>query len=123
MPRGYRAFLDYGKTEARGVKKAIELAQAQGFMAFQEGQRLKPGDRIYWNNRGKSLMLAVIGQEDVARGMHIVAAHIDSPRLDLKPVPLFEDDELAFLKTHYYVLVVLKNTNGRVSRFRYMEPL
>lgn len=99
---GYRTFLDYGKTEERCVKKAVQMAEEQGFHEFREGEPLQAGDRIYWNNRGKSLMLAVVGSDDITQGMHIVAAHIDSPRLDLKPVPLFEDEQLAFLKTHYY---------------------
>lgn len=63
---------------------------------------LKAGDKVYRNNRGKSILLAVIGEESLNTGMNICAAHIDSPRLDIKPNPLYEDSEIAYLKTHYY---------------------
>ena len=98
----YKAFLDAGKTERECVQEAVRLAEAQGFRAYQRGMELKAGDKVYCNNRGKMLMLAVIGQKSLAEGVQITAAHIDSPRLDLKPSPLYEDSELAYLKTHYY---------------------
>ena len=99
---GYKTFLDAGKTERECVDYAIVKAQAAGFRPLVRGEKLQPGDKVYRNNRGKSLLLAVIGQEGLDQGAVIGAAHIDSPRLDLKQNPLYEDAELAFLKTHYY---------------------
>ncbi|MCQ2554244.1 MAG: aminopeptidase [Clostridia bacterium] len=96
----YMAFLDNGKTERECVTTAIALAEAKGFKKLERGMKLKAGDKVYYNNCGKNLNLAVIGKE--ALGANIVAAHIDSPRLDLKPQPLYEDHEMAYLKTHYY---------------------
>ena len=98
----YKKVLDQSKTEREAVDTAITLAEAKGFRPFTRGMALQPGDRVYRSNRGKSLMLAVIGSEPLDQGTRIGAAHIDSPRLDLKPNPLYEDAELAFLKTHYY---------------------
>lgn len=100
--KGYTDFLGYAKTERLSVKKAVELATLKGFTEFSPYKTYKAGDKIYCNNRGKSLILAVIGEEPVEKGTRIAAAHIDSPRLDLKPNPLYEDAELALLKTHYY---------------------
>ena len=99
---GYKAFLDVGKTERECVVAAIALAEAQGFVPYVRGMELKPGDKVYRNNRGKALMLAVIGEAPLSQGVQIGAAHIDSPRLDLKPYPIYEDSEFAMLKTHYY---------------------
>ena len=99
---GYKTFLDRGKTERCCVKYAVELAEAAGFVAFERGMELKPGMKVYRVNRGRAMNLAVIGSAPLDQGVSIVAAHIDSPRLDLKPAPLYEADELAFLKTHYY---------------------
>ena len=99
---GYKQFLDAGKTERECVDRTIALAENAGFRPLVRGQQLKPGDKVYRVNRGKAIMLAVIGQESLSQGAHIGAAHIDSPRLDLKQNPLYEADELAFLKTHYY---------------------
>ncbi len=99
---GYMSFLDAAKTEREAVEEAVELARANGFIEFRKGEKYAPGERVYYNNRGKSLILAVIGRRDLAEGVHITAAHIDSPRLDLKPNPLYEDSELAYFKTHYY---------------------
>lgn len=98
----YKKFLDAAKTEREAVDEAVRLAQSRGFSAFTRGMTVKPGDKLYRVNRGKSVMLAVIGEKSLADGVSIGAAHIDSPRLDLKPSPLYEDSELAFLKTHYY---------------------
>ena len=98
----YKKFLDESKTEREAVDTAIALAEAKGFRPFARGMALQPGDKVYRSNRGKALMLAVIGSEPLDQGARIGAAHIDSPRLDLKPNPLYEDAELAFLKTHYY---------------------
>ena len=98
----YKRFLDAGKTERECVSEAIRQAEAKGFRPFVRGMELKSGDKIYRSNRGKSLMLAVVGSRPLSEGVNIGAAHIDSPRLDLKPNPLYEDSELAYFKTHYY---------------------
>lgn len=98
----YKKFLDAGMTERECVDYTIRLAQANGFVPFVRGMELKPGDKVYRDNRGKAIMLAVIGSESLDNGVNIGAAHIDSPRLDLKQNPLYETDEMAFLKTHYY---------------------
>ena len=98
----YKTFLHQGKTERECARVAVELAEKAGFKPYERGMELKPGDRIYRVNRGKSVMLAVIGKQSLEKGAQIVAAHIDSPRLDLKPNPLYEDGELAYFKTHYY---------------------
>ena len=100
--KGYAEFLGYAKTERLSVKKAIEIASAAGFEEFQPDRKYSAGDRVYVNNRGKSLALAVIGTEPVEKGVRIAAAHIDSPRIDLKPNPLYEEAEMALFKTHYY---------------------
>ena len=99
---GYKQFLDAGKTERECVDRTISLVQAAGFKAFERGMELKAGDKVYLSNRGKSIMLAVIGRKGLEQGVNIGAAHIDSPRLDLKQLPLYETDDMAFLKTHYY---------------------
>ena len=98
----YKKFLDNGKTERECVAYAVKLAEEKGFCKFERGMEVKPGDKVYRVNRGKALMLAVIGKKPLSEGARIGAAHIDAPRLDLKPNPLYEDSELAFLKTHYY---------------------
>lgn len=98
----YKKFLDNGKTERECVNYAIAMAEAKGFRKFERGMVLQPGDKIYRSNRGKALMLAVIGERPFSEGVHIGAAHVDAPRLDLKPNPLYEESELAFFKTHYY---------------------
>ena len=99
---GYKDFLAKGKTERECVDYMIEAAEAKGFVAFDNKKTYKAGDKVYLNNRGKSIILAVMGTKGVSEGAKIVAAHIDSPRLDLKPTPLYEADELAYFKTHYY---------------------
>ena len=98
----YKDFLNRSKTERETAQRVIELAQAHGFAQYQRGMALRPGDKVYTCNRGKSVMLAVIGTEGMSRGAQIAAAHIDSPRLDLKPHPLYEDGGMAYFKTHYY---------------------
>ena len=99
---GYKRFLDAAKTEREAVNQAVAMAQAEGFVPFTPGMPLKTGDKIYVNNRGKALLLAVIGTRPITDGVTIAAAHIDSPRLDLKPNPLYEDSQLAYFDTHYY---------------------
>ncbi len=98
----YKAFLDHGKTERLCVKYCIELAKAQGYREYQPQMALKAGDKVYFNNRGKAIMLAVIGTEKLDHGINLTAAHTDAPRLDLKPMPLYEEAELAYFKTHHY---------------------
>ena len=98
----YSAFMDACKTEREATAWATAAAQAHGFKPAVPGMEVKPGDRIYMNNRGKSFLIAVIGSESLAAGANICAAHVDSPRMDLKPNPLYEDSEIAFFKTHYY---------------------
>ena len=98
----YMEFLNMAKTEREFIKQARKLADENGYKDIMEFETLKPGDKIYFVNREKSMYLAVIGEEPIENGMHIIGSHIDSPRLDLKPNPLYEDSELAYLKTHYY---------------------
>ena len=100
--KGYMDFLNKAKTEREFVKKAKELADQNGFKDIMEFEKLKPGDKIYFINRSKSMYLAIIGTENIEKGLHIIGSHIDSPRLDLKPNPLYEDSEMAYFKTHYY---------------------
>ena len=99
--KGYRSFIDYSKTERESVDWAIMEAQKNGFVEYVEGTQYKQGDKIYYNNRGKSIFLAVIGK-DMADGVNIVMAHTDSPRIDLKQRPLYESGGLSYFKTHYY---------------------
>lgn len=99
---GYKRFLDLAKTEREAVKASLDIAISKGFTEFEYGKNYNAGDKVYFNNRGKSVAFAVIGKESVESGVKITAAHIDSPRLDLKPNPLYEDLELALFKTHYY---------------------
>ncbi len=100
--RGYMAFMDECKTEREAAAWTEKTALAHGFKALEAGMQLHPGDKVYLNNRNKSILLAVIGEESLARGANICAAHVDSPRMDLKPNPLYEDSEIAYFKTHYY---------------------
>ena len=98
----YMQFMNNSKTEREVVKNAKTLAEQKGFQDISTKQTLQPGDRIYWDNRGKSIYLAIIGKEAIENGVKIVGAHADSPRLDLKPNPLYEEEGLAYFKTHYY---------------------
>lgn len=99
---GYKVYLDKGKTERTCVDYTAELIEAAGFVPLERGMELVPGMKVYRVNRGRGINLAVIGSAPLDQGVSIVAAHIDAPRLDLKPTPLYEDSEIAFLKTHYY---------------------
>ena len=98
----YMRFLDTSRTEREAVANAIDEAEECGFVPYEPGMELHSGMKIYCSNRGKALMLAVIGRESLANGAVIAGAHVDCPRLDLKQNPLYESDELAFFKTHYY---------------------
>ena len=99
---GYMEFLNRSKTEREFAANARNLADANGFKDVNSVETLKPGDKVYFVNRDKSIYFAVIGEEKLEKGLHIVGAHIDSPRLDLKPNPLYENGELAYFNTHYY---------------------
>ncbi|HCH28518.1 MAG TPA: aminopeptidase [Ruminococcaceae bacterium] len=99
---GYKTFLNSAKTEREAVITAVSLAEKKGFVPFKKGEKYTAGDKVYFNNRGKTVALAVIGKKPCEDGFNITAAHIDSPRLDLKPNPLYEEIELGLFKTHYY---------------------
>ena len=100
--QGYMDFLNRSKTEREIVKNAEQMARERGYRDISEFESLKPGDKVYYVNRGKNLFLAVIGRESIENGVNIIGSHADSPRLDLKPNPLYEDKEFAYFKTHYY---------------------
>ena len=99
---GYMEFLNRSKIEREFAANAKKLAEENGFKDVNTVEKLNPGDKVYFVNREKSVYLAVIGEQKLEKGLHIVGAHIDSPRLDLKPNPLYEDVELAYFNTHYY---------------------
>lgn len=99
---GYKEFLDRGKTERECVNVAVEMLLKAGYAEFEPGRRYNPGDKVYMNNRGKAIIATTYGTKPVSEGVRINGAHIDSPRLDLKPSPLFEKNDIAFFKTHYY---------------------
>lgn len=98
----YKKFLDMSKTERMATDTIIAMAKEKGYQEFEYGKKYSQGDKIYFNNRGKAVILAVIGKQPVDNGVNIAAAHIDCPRLDLKANPLYEDSGFAFFKTHYY---------------------
>ena len=99
---GYMEFLNNSRTEREAVNNAIAMAEERGFVAYEPGMELRPGMKLYRNNRGKALMLAVIGRKDLGHGAVIAGAHVDAPRLDLKQIPMYESDEMCFFRTHYY---------------------
>ena len=99
---GYKSFLDTAKTEREAVGEIVRLAESCGFKPLSDYTTLKEGDKVYAINKLKGIILAVIGEKDTSEGVNIVGAHIDAPRLDLKPNPLYEDGEFAYFKTHYY---------------------
>ena len=98
----YMRYLNNSRTEREAVKNAIAEAEENGFVPYVPGMELKAGMKIYQNNRGKALLLAVIGKKSLAEGAVIAGAHVDSPRLDLKQIPVYESDELCYFRTHYY---------------------
>lgn len=106
VAKAYRNFLDLGKTERECVIQIIKEAKEAGYESLEEkisrGETLKAGDKVYIEDMGKIIALFHIGEEDIAKGMNILGAHIDSPRLDIKQNPLYEDTDLAYLDTHYY---------------------
>ncbi len=102
LSKKYMNFLNHSKTEREFIKSARKLADEHGFKDIMNFDTLKPGDKIYFVNRNKSMYLAIIGTEKIEDGLHIIGSHVDSPRLDLKPNPLYENTEMAYFKTHYY---------------------
>lgn len=103
---GYKNFMSKCKTERECVKEVLRLAKAEGYEDIEEiiknNKQLKSGDKVFANNKGKAVALFIVGSESIEKGLKILGAHIDSPRLDLKQNPLYEDSELALLDTHYY---------------------
>lgn len=99
---GYKEFLNSGTSEREIFSEVVRIAKAEGFTDIQNKHALSPGDKVYIANRGKALLLAVMGTQPLSKGFHLVGAHIDSPRLDAKPNPVIEDGNMAMMKTHYY---------------------
>ncbi|MDO4197748.1 MAG: aminopeptidase [Erysipelotrichaceae bacterium] len=100
--QGYKKFLADAKTEREFTENAIIAAKKKGFRPFNKNEKLKAGDKVYFNNRGKNVALFVIGKKPVEEGLNILGAHIDSPRIDIKMNPLYEDNGLVLMDTHYY---------------------
>jgi len=98
----YKDFMNRSKIEREAVIYSIDLLKKNGYVEYKKGMKLKAGDKIYRNNRDKAILMAVIGKAPIEEGVRLCAAHIDSPRLDLKQNPLYEDNEIALFKTHYY---------------------
>lgn len=98
----YMDFISYSKTERKAVEFSLKLARSKGFVNFFDKEKLEAGDKVYFINRDKNLILYVIGSEDLSKGINLLAAHLDVPRLDLKPNPLYEEGGMALLDTHYY---------------------
>lgn len=99
---GYKTFLDAGKTERECVTAAVKMLKAAGYQELDVKASYKPGDKVYQVNRGKALLITTFGEKPMSEGVRINGAHIDSPRLDLKPNPLYEKNDIAYFKTHYY---------------------
>lgn len=98
----YKKFIDASKTERLSIKEIVRRAEAQGFKPLHDIKEIKPGTKVYYVNKEKSAALAVIGKEEIEKGMNIVGSHIDSPRLDIKQNPLYEEQGISLMKTHYY---------------------
>jgi aspartyl aminopeptidase len=103
--KGYISFLNSAKTEREAVSAAIGLAKKEGFIHWEKGMKIKSGDKVYFSRRGKAAVFCTIGKKNFASGLSIIASHADSPRLDLKMLPLYEDSGMAFFDTHYYGIV------------------
>ena len=110
--KSYMSFLDKARTEYLAVEEAVKILENNGFISLYEKQRLEVGDRIYFINKNKSLYVAVIGKDAIVDGVNIVGAHIDSPRLDIKPMPLIEKSGTALFKTQYY---------GGIKKYQWMS--
>ena len=106
MGEEYKTFLDTGKTEREATTNIIKLAKENGFVSLEsimeKETKVEAGTKIYANNKDKSVAIFILGKEKIENGMNIIASHVDAPRIDIKQFPLYEEDELAFLKTHYY---------------------
>ena len=100
--KDYMSFISSGKTERECARLAVQAAETAGFKDLEQYETLTVGDKVYVNHMGKSFMAFVIGEEPLENGMNILGAHIDSPRIDVKSNPLYEDSDLAYLDTHYY---------------------
>ena len=102
----YKVFLDIAKTEREFVNNVIPLLKQNGFISLNDidrnSKKLLPGDKVYFEKANKTIIMAIIGNDDIEKGINMIGSHIDAPRLDLKPLPLYEDSDLAMLKTHYY---------------------
>ena len=98
----YKTFLNNSKTEGCCVETVIEMAEKQGYQPFVPGKAYAPGEKVYVRNRGAAIILSTIGTKPIENGLRVIASHVDSPRLDLKPNPLYEEAEIAYFKTHYY---------------------
>lgn len=107
----YASYLDNGKTEREAANMSREMAECAGFVPLAKKDTLAPGDKVYAINKNKGIALIVIGKDDIAKGVNLVGAHIDSPRIDLKQHPLFEDESMAWLKTQYY---------GGIKKYQWM---
>lgn len=99
---GYKKFLNAGKTERECVKEAVHMLKKAGYKPFDRTASYEPGDKVYYVNRSKAIIATTFGKKPLSEGLHINGAHIDSPRLDLKPNPLYEKEDIAYFKTHYY---------------------
>ena len=98
----YKKFIDASKTERLSVNEIIRQAKEAGFKNFKDQDKIKHGDKLYYINKEKAAVLVVVGKDDIEKGMNIVGSHVDSPRIDLKQNPLYEDHGITLLKTHYY---------------------
>ena len=99
---GYMNYLDNSKTEREATRASVEILEKKGFTEYKFGDKISVGDKKYLNHHGKSLIAFVVGENDIEKdGIRLIAAHIDSPRIDLKQIPMYEDAGMGFLKTHY----------------------
>jgi len=103
--KAYISFLNNAKTEREAVSAAVALAEKEGFIPWENGMKIKSGDKVFFNRRGKAVVFCTIGKKNFTQGISIVATHIDSPRLDLKTLPVYEDSGIAFFDTHYYGII------------------
>lgn len=112
---GYKDFLSYAKTERLAVEETVKIAKAHGYKTLDEYKTLKAGDKVYFVNKNKNVILYKIGKKPIREGLRILGAHIDSPRLDLKQNPIYESEGFALLDTHYY---------GGIKKYQYVtKPL
>jgi len=115
----YKTFLNNAKTERESIREIVRMAEEQGFVSLDEiaarGKKVRPGNKVYTVSKEKNVVLAVIGKEPLWHGFNLVGSHVDAPRLDLKPLPLYEDQGIGMLKTHYY---------GGIKKYQWLsQPL